>query len=252
MKTFNLLLTLSFLFFISHVLSSPSISGFLPREIIKIIKSRNNDIYGFDEFVPLSYISPAVEFRISQYDFPSAAIVAICEKDNVAVNVLCHYLFDEQTFNALITDEAELIRRLLAMIDDVDRVDQYGCTMLHYAAVSGRSDIVQMLLDLKYDVHKQNSNGRTPLMSALASYHDKSEEAAETLLCQMDNVDQADKQGYTAMHYAAMHGLLGIVALLLTKTKLVDVQNKKGLTPSALAAKFGKDAVVQLISNWAR
>lgn len=193
------------------------------------------------------YTAPEILSRIRENDFPGAVFVAICLKDNVALNVLCPLMFWSRNVGTSETIEAELIRRLVNMIDNVDRIDGSGNSLLHYAAVSGRLDIVEILLNKNCDVNMRNSLGRIPLVLAIQQDH---VEIAKTLMSKMDNVDQLDKFHELPLHHAARHGLLDIVKILLPRTSNVHSENMYGLTPIFLAAKFGRSAIVRLIKGW--
>lgn len=144
---------------------------YTPDNVISYIETARQERHPKDAHLPPYWISPAVKFRIAQNDFPSAAIVAICEGEKVAITVLCYCVFGGQTLDALKTDDAEIIRRLLAKIDNVDEIDQVGNTLLHYAAFSGRSDVAEILLNRNCDLNRTNNMGETPLMLADENDH---------------------------------------------------------------------------------
>jgi ankyrin repeat protein len=59
-----------------------------------------------------------------------------------------------------------------------------------------------------------------------------------------------NKEGFTALHYAASYGYLEIAELLLTKNADVNAKTSKGDTPLHYAASYGhKDIAELLLSN---
>ena len=81
------------------------------------------------------------------------------------------------------------------------------------------------------DANKPNMDEYTPLMLAVICGHVA---VAKTLLRQIDNFDQIDEKGNTSLHYAAERGLIDIVNILLTETKLANVPCMEGFTPLML------------------
>jgi ankyrin repeat protein len=67
------------------------------------------------------------------------------------------------------------------------------------------------------------------------------------LLNQRTDVDAADSDQWTALHWAAAKGHTEIVSLLLEKGANVNVQDKDGWTPIFGAATWGRTDVVSLL-----
>src|SRR6516165_12613602 len=61
------------------------------------------------------------------------------------------------------------------------------------------------------------------------------------------NPNQADEDGRTGLHYAAMNGNLTIIAILIKASAKLDVKDKLGNTPLHLAAERNQPDVVQLL-----
>jgi ankyrin repeat protein len=60
------------------------------------------------------------------------------------------------------------------------------------------------------------------------------------------NVALRDKEGWTALHWAAFHGQVGAAKELANESNLLAVKDKEGYTPIEMARKEGNDAVAQV------
>ena len=60
------------------------------------------------------------------------------------------------------------------------------------------------------------------------------------------NVAATDKEGWTALHWAAFHGSLSAAQELSSETSLLTVKDKEGLIPLETARKEGNDAVAAI------
>ena len=100
--------------------------------------------------------------------------------------------------------------------DPMDK-DIEGCTVLHYAALSGQTKVVLQLV-MKYKCL----------------------------------VEDTDTDGYTPLHYAAMGGKAGVVSLLLSELGAnIQAHNKQNGTALHIAAMYGHSEVVtQLIEQF--
>uniref|UniRef100_A0A7N0R8X1 RING-type E3 ubiquitin transferase n=2 Tax=Kalanchoe fedtschenkoi TaxID=63787 RepID=A0A7N0R8X1_KALFE len=85
---------------------------------------------------------------------------------------------------------------------------------LHFAAAKGHTEIVALLLENGADVNSRNYCGQTALMQACRYGR---WEVVQTLLLFKCNVTRADYlNGRTALHFAAVHGHVRCVRLLLS------------------------------------
>ena len=142
------------------------------------------------------------------------------------------------------------------------------CTALHYAAGQGHSGTVSELLRHHADPNARNGDGMTPLiwaaysgdpatvaalLDAGANPNSKSNDGGTTvwdraifsrghgidvvrlLLQRKVDVNLANKDGNTPIHFAILKGDADIVSLLLANGAEVNATNKIGTTPLALA-----------------
>jgi ankyrin repeat protein len=62
-------------------------------------------------------------------------------------------------------------------------------------------------------------------------------------------VDAPDREGKTALHYAAAKGHLNVVEWLVQKGANVNARNSSGITPLYLAKGFGKKDIAQFLEQ---
>ena len=85
-------------------------------------------------------------------------------------------------------------------------------TLLYYAAVTGKLDMVNLLVDNGADVDAQNHDGMTALMAA--ALHDKSA-VAKVLLDHGASVRAVDTHRRSALMFAGMSGSVDAARTLL-------------------------------------
>lgn len=74
-------------------------------------------------------------------------------------------------FEAFRTGQTAELARLLEEVDDVNRADEHGWTLLHWAAGSGNLALVTRLVEKGADVFRRGRDNRTPYLVALAAGH---------------------------------------------------------------------------------
>ena len=119
----------------------------------------------------------------------------------------------------------------LSRIRDIDIRDNDDRTALHFAAMNGRDEIVELLIARKADLNLQERHGRTPLSSALHRRHGRT----ALLLANERNLDLADEKGNTPFHWAARRGFEEVGSMLREKNANIDAQDRRGRTPLHIA-----------------
>lgn len=171
----------------------------------------------------------------------------------------------------------ERVASLLSILSksDLTRRDDNGNTLLHIWATAfdknkrrGKEVREQLfsVLAPKISVNALNNNDETPLVSAFKmgeyyaeymchgephSYHTTRVEFAKLLLDKMDayGVNLADKDGMTALHYAAQNGFNNEVVALVQKGADVSAKNAKGKIPADIADNDLMKAYLQMVAE---
>ncbi|HUN45461.1 MAG TPA: ankyrin repeat domain-containing protein [Stellaceae bacterium] len=112
------------------------------------------------------------------------------------------------------------------------------------AAEQNKIDDVQTRLSAGDSPDTVDKNGRTALTYAAMLGNAA---MAKLLIDRGASVKFRDKLGNTALHWAADRGNSELVSLLLAAHAPVDDENKQGITPLMMAAGRGQIAVVRLL-----
>ncbi|MDG1437113.1 MAG: ankyrin repeat domain-containing protein [Rickettsiaceae bacterium] len=95
---------------------------------------------------------------------------------------------------------------------NVNEVDKYEFSALHYAVREGLLDVVDPLIEQGAEVNLKNKSGATPLIQAVM--HNRIDIAAKLLGHQADpNI--SDNYGYNSAHTAACNANFKMLKLLL-------------------------------------
>ena len=127
----------------------------------------------------------------------------------------------------------DIVRYLVEQGADKDSVDSDGDTPLITAIQSQCFDVVWFLLEQGADIERAAVNSWTPLLyaSSLASGF----ELARYLLEQGVDRDKADNEGCTPLHIAAEQGRLETTKLLMVYGAALNARNKWGQLPIDIA-----------------
>lgn len=118
-------------------------------------------------------------------------------------------------------------------------------TAMHIAAQYGKLEVIKVLAEAGAKVDSLNNVHATPLLVAAA--FDKWACVRELLALGAD-VNEPDREGQPALHYAAKRGFYNTMTALLTSTSLdVDIQNKYGGSALMAACEKGTAGTVGLL-----
>lgn len=148
----------------------------------------------------------------------------------------------EDFFVAIKRDDARTIQNLLSRGFDPNIRDPHGLPGLYLAMREPSLKAAQALIDWpKTDIEARTEHGENALMiAALTGELD----IVQRLLGKGAEVN---KPGWTPLHYAATHGHLVIMQLLLDKHAYIDAESPNGTTPLMMAALYGTPEAVRLL-----
>lgn len=146
-------------------------------------------------------------------------------------------------FRAIQLDDDVAVKAVLARgLDPNVREPGRGETGLIVAMRYDAMKIANLLLaHPKLNIDQQAPNGNTALMMAAFQ---KNKPAVLAILAKGA---QVNRPGWTALHYAAAAGDLGIMKLLLDRSAYIDAESPTGTTPLMIAAREGQEEAVQLL-----
>lgn len=148
----------------------------------------------------------------------------------------------EDFFEAVKRDNANTITGLLKRGFDPNTLDPKGQPGLLLALREPSPKAAQALIDWpKTNVETRNTADESPLMiAALAGQVDW----CKKLIARGGDVN---KTGWTPLHYAATHGHIEVIKLLLEENAYIDAESPNGTTPLMMAARYGTAAAVKLL-----
>lgn len=145
-------------------------------------------------------------------------------------------------FNAIKQDNEDQVNGLLNRGFDPNTIDPMGTPGLMLALKESAFKVVRVLLSHpQIKVEVRNAADENPLMLAALQ--------GEKQLCQLMIQKGADvnKPGWTPLHYAATHGHLEVLQLLLDENAYIDAASPNNTTPLMMAALYGTSSAVKLL-----
>jgi ankyrin repeat protein len=129
---------------------------------------------------------------------------------------------------ALRGDLAGIAAALLAGADPNVVEGSYDETPLHRAAIYGRVAAIGALVAAGACVDRTDLNGWTPLMYAAQNGETAAIDALLAAGADVHRVNNAGKEGLTALHLASRWGRLGAARMLVKAGARTDVRNDEG------------------------
>ena len=131
----------------------------------------------------------------------------------------------------------ENIKTLVEHGAEIHKVDKDGKSALHFAATFSSPEVVIYLLSLGMSVNMTDNSGRTPLMCACLE--GGRFENVKTLVEHGAKIHKVDKDGKSALHFAATFSSPEVIMYLLSLGMSVNMTDKSGLTPMMTACLKG-------------
>ena len=145
-------------------------------------------------------------------------------------------------FTAVKRDDANAVKALLNRGFDANTRSPGGESGLSIAIREPSLKVAATLIAWpKTDVEARNSKDESPLM--LASLKGLLEVARQLI----ERGADVNKPGWAALHYAATHGHLEVMNLLLENHAYIDASSPNGSTPLMMASLYGTAAAVKLL-----
>jgi uncharacterized protein len=124
---------------------------------------------------------------------------------------------------------------------EIEAEDAIGDTPLHYAAIAGHKDAMQLLQSKGADINRKGPGGWT-LLHRLAFLDEPQHARMVNRLVQETglNINATDSNDSTALHLSINEGSTGFFAALIEGGADVHISNSSGDTPLSLALKSNK------------
>ena len=127
-------------------------------------------------------------------------------------------------------------RLILKCPQDLDAMDDKGCTSLHIAVLAGNVEVSQLLIEHSINLDARDAEGWTLLhMVAYRGLFEVARILLERHEAIKASLNMRNKKGRTALHLASRHHHASTVALLLKFGADVQAQDNYGMTPLHLA-----------------
>ena len=124
---------------------------------------------------------------------------------------------------------------------DIDAHDEFGMSLLHYAADIGNVEILESLIGAGASVNTNNEkSGWSPLMHAVSSGHTN---ASKVLMMAGANVNTQDAIGSTPLHLAYFFDNADLISALGVAGARTDLRNHEGDLPEELAGHVANSIV---------
>jgi ankyrin repeat protein len=145
---------------------------------------------------------------------------------------------------AAMEGRANAVQHLIDNGADINMKDNDGETPLYYAIMNGYTDIAVLLINSGADVTDKGINGLTPLHEAAAWGNAV---VVKMLIDHGANINARDNFGRTPLKHAVIKGHTNIVKLLIEHNSDVNIKNNDGWTPLYCAVVEGFTDIVQLL-----
>ena len=211
-------------------------------DIVNALIEAGSDIRAKDD------IDGATTIHIASANGNNEVINILINKDNTLINE-ADSMKDTPLHWASIKNQTDTISLLLANGADTKLTNSDGNTVLHYAAMYGDVNTVNVLLEADSSLASvENNEGITPIYYAIIV---SDNDILSSLINngQID-VNKKDSLGYTPLHYAANYGNMEAVVLLVEEFNAdKTIANDDNFTASDIAANNSYYTIVEYLGG---
>ena len=136
----------------------------------------------------------------------------------------------QELLDVVQTGNSDLLESLLKEGGGVNSIYPNGQTLLIAAIERQNRPMVEFLIQAGADLNKRDFYDRTPLMYAVDRKDDSKEAVAivQCLLASAAEADAKNKQGRTALMYAAYRGAAHMTDILLSAGAAINLRDPRG------------------------
>lgn len=211
-------------------------------DIVNALIEAGSDIRAKDD------IDGATTIHIASANGNNEVINILLNKDNTLINE-ADSMKDTPLHWASIKNQTDTISLLLANGADTKLTNSDGNTVLHYAAMYGDVNTVNVLLEADSSLASvENNEGITPIYYAIV-VSDNDILSSIITNGQID-INKKDSLGYTPLHYAANYGNMEVVVLLVEEFNAdKTIVNDDNFTASDIAANNSYYTIVEYLGG---
>lgn len=211
-------------------------------DIVNALIEAGSDIRAKDD------IDGAATIHIASANGNNEVINILLNKDNTLINE-ADSMKDTPLHWASIKNQTDTISLLLANGADTKLANSDGNTVLHYAAMYGDVNTVNVLLEADSSLASvENNEGITPIYYAIV-VSDNDILSSIITNGQID-INKKDSLGYTPLHYAANYGNMEAVVLLVEEFNAdKTIVNDDNFTASDIAANNSYYTIVEYLGG---
>ncbi|MEI0608811.1 ankyrin repeat domain-containing protein [Brachyspira pilosicoli] len=211
-------------------------------DIVNALIEAGSDIRAKDD------IDGATTIHIASANGNNEVINILLNKDNTLINE-ADSMKDTPLHWASIKNQTDTISLLLANGADTKLTNSDGNTVLHYAAMYGDVNTVNVLLEADSSLASvENNEGITPIYYAIV-VSDNDILSSIINNGQID-INKKDSLGYTPLHYAANYGNMEAVVLLVEEFNAdKTIVNDDNFTASDIAANNSYYTIVEYLGG---
>lgn len=211
-------------------------------DIVNALIEAGSDIRAKDD------IDGATTIHIASANGNNEVINILLNKDNTLINE-ADSMKDTPLHWASIKNQTDTISLLLANGADTKLTNSDGNTVLHYAAMYGDVNTVNVLLEADSSLASvENNEGITPIYYAIV-VSDNDILSSIITNGQID-INKKDSLGYTPLHYATNYGNMEAVVLLVEEFNAdKTIVNDDNFTASDIAANNSYYTIVEYLGG---